>query len=62
MRDKFARLGQTATVLGVECVEEAAELASEGAAGWRLSAADVRQAMGQRVEWSAEAVAALRIQ
>jgi hypothetical protein len=62
VRDKFARLGQTATVLGLESVEEAAELAGAGAAaGWRLSAAEVRQALAQRVEFSPDAVASLRL-
>ena len=61
VRDKFARLGQTATVLGLESVEEAVELAGESAAGWRLTPAEVRQAMAQRVEWAAQGVGALRL-
>ena len=53
VRDKFARLGQTATVLGLESAEEAADLVGDGAAAWRLTAADVRQALSQRVEFDA---------
>jgi conserved oligomeric Golgi complex subunit 4 len=58
VRDKFARLQQTATVLGVESVEEASELASVGAGAWRLSSLDVRQALSQRVDLNASAIAA----
>jgi len=33
----------------------------DGAAAWRLTVADARQALSQRVEFSAEAIAALEI-
>jgi hypothetical protein len=60
-RERLARLGQTAAVLGVESAAEAAELAAEGAAGWRLSLADVRAALAQRVDLDAREVATVRL-
>lgn len=50
VRDKFARLQQLASVLGVESADEANELMNEAAVGWRLNALDVRQALTQRVD------------
>lgn len=50
IRDRFARLQQTATILGVESAEEAMELASSGAGAWRLGSLEVRQALSQRVD------------
>jgi hypothetical protein len=62
VREKFARLQQTATVLGLESADEAAELVSDGAVGaWRLSPLDVRQALSQRVEFTPAAVAAVKL-
>lgn len=52
VRDKFARLQQTATILGVETVEEAMELANSGVGVWRLSSMEVRQALALRVDLS----------
>lgn len=60
VRDKFGRLQQTATVLGVETPAEAAELISDGAVAWRLSALDVRQALTQRVDFTPAAVASVK--
>ena len=61
VREKFARLQQTATVLGLESAEEAAELMSDGAVAWRLSSLDVRQALSQRTEFTPAAVAAVKL-
>jgi len=61
VRERFARLQQTATVLGVETADEASELMGDGGAGWRLSSLDVRQALGQRVEFTPSAVAAVKL-
>ena len=62
VREKFARLQQTATVLGLESAEEAAELMSDGAVtAWRLSPLDMRQALSQRVEFTPQAVAAVKL-
>jgi hypothetical protein len=61
VREKFAKLRQTATVLGLESAEEAAELVSDGDVAWRLSPLDVRQALSQRVEFSPAAVAAVKL-
>lgn len=61
VREQFARLQQTATVLGVETAEEASELLGDAAVGWRLSSLDVRQALSQRVEFSPSAVAAVKL-
>ena len=61
VREKFARLQQTATVLGLETAEEAAELLNEGSVGWRLSSLDVRQALTQRVDFRPDIVAAVKL-
>ena len=61
VREKFARLQQTATVLGLESADEAEELMSDGAVSWRLSSLDVRQALSQRVEFTSAAVAAVKL-
>lgn len=61
VREKFAQLQQTATVLGLESADEAAELVSDGAVAWRLSPLDVRQALSQRVEFTPAAVAAVKL-
>jgi len=61
VREKFARMQQTATVLGLESADEAAELVSDGAVAWRLSPLDVRQALSQRLEFTPAAVAAVKL-
>jgi hypothetical protein len=61
VREKFSRLQQTATVLGLESADEAAELVSDGAVAWRLSPLDVRQALSQRLEFTPAAVAAVKL-
>ena len=48
-------------MLGLESADEAAELVSDGAVGWRLSSLDVRQALSQRVEFTPAAVASVKL-
>ena len=57
LRDKFGRLGQLATVMGVESVEEAADLIRDELLS--LSALDVRSALMQRADLSQTSVSAL---
>ena len=57
LRDTFGRLGQLATVMGVESVEEAADLIRDDLLS--LSALDVRSALMQRVDVSQASVSAL---
>ncbi len=57
LREKFGRLGQLATVMGVESVEEAADLIRDELLS--LSALDVRSALMQRVDLSQTSVTAL---
>lgn len=57
LRDKFGRLGQLATVMGVESVEEAADLIRDELLS--LSALDVRSALMQRADVSQASVSAL---
>lgn len=57
LREKFGRLGQLATVMGVESVEEAADLIRDELLS--LSALDVRSALMQRADVSQASVSAL---
>ena len=59
LRDKFARLGQLATVLSVESAGEAADLIRDELLS--LSALDVRSALMQRVDLSQSAVLSLQV-
>lgn len=63
VRDKFARLTQIATVLNLESVEEILDYWGEnaGALTWRLSAVEVKRALGLRVDFRAEAIQALKL-
>lgn len=61
MRDKFSRLQQTATVLGLETVSEASELVRDVAVSWRLTSLDIRQTLGLRVEFSQAQIAAVQL-
>lgn len=61
MREKFSRLQQTATVLGVETALEASDLISDSNVSWRLTSLDIRQALTQRVDFSQAEVAAVRL-
>lgn len=60
-RERFSRLQQTATVLGLETAEEASELMKDGGVAWRLSSLDIRQALSQRVDFTGGAAAAVRL-
>ena len=59
LRDKFGRLGQLATVLGVESAGEAADLLRDELLS--LSPLDVRSALMQRVDLSQSAVLAMQV-
>ena len=63
VRDKFARLTQLATVLNLEAPEEILDYWGDnaGALTWRLSTAEVRRALGLRVDFKPESIAALKL-
>ena len=63
VRDKFARLTQMATVLNLEKPTEILDYWGEnsGPMTWRLTPSEVRIILGLRVDFKAEAVAALRL-
>jgi hypothetical protein len=62
MRDKFSRLQQLATVLGVETAAEAADLVGDSLlVSWKLTSLDVRQALAQRIDFSQQDIAAVKI-
>merc|ERR550534_1055153 len=56
VRDKFARLSQIATILNLEKVSELQEYWGEnsGPVTWRLTPAEVRQALGLRADFRKE--------
>lgn len=62
-RASQAAAPQKATLLSLEAVEEAAEYwgGGGGPVGWRLSAADVRHVLRQRVDFAPEDIAALTL-
>lgn len=59
MRDKFSRLQQIATVLGVETAAEAADLI--GDALLSLTTLDIRQALSQRLDLTQAAILAVQL-
>ena len=59
MRDKFSRLQQIATVLGVETADEAADLI--GDALLSLTTLDIRQALSQRLDLTQAAILAVQL-
>ncbi|CAI7774268.1 unnamed protein product [Closterium sp. NIES-54] len=63
VREKFARLTQIATVLNLEKVGEILDYWGEnaGAMTWRLSGAEVKRVLGQRVDFRPEAIANLQL-
>eukprot|EP00271_Cylindrocystis_brebissonii_P006642 TRINITY_DN19407_c0_g1_i1.p1 TRINITY_DN19407_c0_g1~~TRINITY_DN19407_c0_g1_i1.p1 ORF type:complete len:758 (-),score=117.00 TRINITY_DN19407_c0_g1_i1:172-2445(-) len=63
VRDKFARLTQTAQLLNLEKVSEILDYWGEnsGPTTWRLTPAEVRRILGLRVDFKPEAIAALRL-
>ena len=61
VRERFSRLQQTATVLGLESADEAGELLRDSGVAWRLSSLDIRQALTQRVDFTSAAVAAVKL-
>lgn len=63
VRDKFARLTQMATVVGLEAPEELLDFWGDnaGALTWRLSPAEVRRALALRLEFRSDHIAALRL-
>ena len=63
MRDKFARLSQIASCVGLEAPEEVLDYLGDnaGALTWRLTPAEVRRALALRVDFRADAIATLRL-
>jgi hypothetical protein len=63
VRDKFARLSQMASCVGLEAPEEILDYWGDnaGALTWRLTPAEVRRALALRVDFRADAIAALRL-
>lgn len=63
VRDKFARLGQMATILGLEEASEVIEYWGEGKASitWRLTSAEVKQIMALRRDFRPEAIGSLKL-
>lgn len=61
VRDKFGKLNQMATILSLESVAEMADYWGEAAGPltWRLSEAQVREVLGQRVDFSPHDIALL---
>lgn len=59
VRDKFARLTQMATVLGLEQAREILDYWGDnsGAMTWRLTEADVRQVLSLRIDFSRQEIA-----
>ncbi|KAK9819498.1 hypothetical protein WJX81_007056 [Elliptochloris bilobata] len=63
VRDKFARLAQMGTLLGLESVAELLEFWRDhaGGAGWRLGEEQVREVLGQRPDFSPQDIHALNL-
>ena len=63
VRDKFARLSQIASCVGLEAPEEVLDYWGDnaGALTWRLTPAEVRRALALRVDFRADAIATLRL-
>ncbi|TPX54007.1 hypothetical protein PhCBS80983_g06083 [Powellomyces hirtus] len=61
-RDKFARLGQIATLLNMESVAEINDLWGKGSViAWRLNAKDVKRVLGLRVDFDPDLIASLEL-
>lgn len=63
VRDKFARLTQTATILNLEKVSEILDYWGDnsGPMTWRLTPTEVRRVLGLRVDFKPEVIAALKL-
>ena len=61
VREKLARLTQMVTLLNLETESEAAELWGGSGGGWRLSAAEVKQVLGLRVDFRKESINGLTL-
>ncbi len=63
VRDKFARLNQTATLLSLEAAREVLDFWGDnsGPIAWRLSEADVRQILAQRFDFSVDEIQSLAL-
>jgi len=63
VRDKFARLSQIASCVGLEAPAEILDFWGEnaGALTWRLTPAEVRRALGLRSEFKQEAILRLKL-
>ncbi|KAM1068997.1 hypothetical protein ACFX13_001002 [Malus domestica] len=63
VREQFARLTQTATILNLEKVSEILDFWGEnsGPMTWRLTPAEVRRVLGLRVDFKPEAISALKL-
>ncbi|KAK9828174.1 hypothetical protein WJX74_001770 [Apatococcus lobatus] len=61
LRDKFSRLAQTAILLSLETLSEVGDVWGEGggAITWRLTEAQARAVLAQRIDFSPQQVAAL---
>ena len=63
VRDKFARLSQLCSCVNLEEPEDLLDMWGDnaGALNWRLSPAEVRRALGLRLEFRQEAIVSLRL-
>ncbi|KAI8101797.1 hypothetical protein M9434_006863 [Picochlorum sp. BPE23] len=61
MRDKFSRLQQIATVLGVETAAEATDLIGDSNIAWKLTSLDVRQMLNLRIDFSQSDIASVKL-
>jgi conserved oligomeric Golgi complex subunit 4 len=61
VRERFARLHQIAMLLTQESTQEIAELWSDASVSWRLSPAEVRTVLSNRIDLDQAAVAALQL-
>ncbi|KAJ3012608.1 Golgi transport complex subunit 4 [Thoreauomyces humboldtii] len=63
-RDRFARLGQIATLLSMERVTEVLELwgGKAGPIAWRLPSSDVRKILALRIDFHPDQIAKLELQ
>lgn len=61
LRDKFSRIAQTAVLLSLEGLGEVGDVWGEGggAITWRLTEAQARAILAQRIDFSPQQVAAL---
>ena len=63
VRDKFARLSQLCSCVNLEEPEDVLDMWGDnaGALHWRLTPAEVRRALGLRLEFRQEAIVSLRL-